>query len=181
MKNMPTFNLSDPIVAAEVQPVSTPVNRRFRDLARHTAALLSKTRSWISALLESRSSARKLWLEETVSLGQKRFLALVNVNGKHLLIGGGAQEVTLLAELGTAKARGATNERRRSRDGRTDAPRPGRKIKAPVQTDLQTGRIKPYAIAAPTLKQLVQVAGEPRAKRTRKRSAQIEAEAGKCA
>ncbi len=181
MKNIRTLNSPSSTVVPNVQPVSSAAHRGFQDLARHTAALLSKVRSWISALQESRSSARKLYLEETVSLGQKRFLALVQVNGKHLLIGGGAQEVTLLADLGKAKERGVASGRRRSSDGRIDAPRPSRKIKVPAQTDLQTSRIMPYTIAAPTFEQLTQVAGKPQTKRTPKRTARIDAEAGKCA
>ena len=181
MKNLRTFNSSLSIFAAEAQPGSSAARRRFQVLARHTAALLSKVRSWITALQESRTNSRKLRLEETVSLGQKRFIALVEVNGKHLLIGGGAQEVRLLADLGTAKKRGAASARRRSRNGSIDASWLGRKIEAPASTNFQTSLISQHTIAAPTLKQPAQDAGKPQAKRTRKRPIRIEAEAGKCA
>lgn len=58
---------------------------------------------WVVRQQQSRSCARRLRLEETISLGQKRFLALVQVDGQRLLVGGGATEVTLLANLGAAE------------------------------------------------------------------------------
>jgi flagellar biogenesis protein FliO len=42
-----------------------------------------------------------LRVSETVSLGDKRFVALVNVGAREFLIGGGTQSVSLLAQWGT--------------------------------------------------------------------------------
>jgi flagellar biogenesis protein FliO len=43
-----------------------------------------------------------LRVHETVSLGEKRFVALLSVEGREFLIGGGPTGVSLLAQLGTA-------------------------------------------------------------------------------
>lgn len=70
--------------------------RRFR-------FLMAAGWKWAVRQQQSRSRARRLRLEETISLGQKRFLALVQIDGQRLLVGGGATEVTLLANLGAAE------------------------------------------------------------------------------
>jgi flagellar biogenesis protein FliO len=43
-----------------------------------------------------------LRLSETLPLGEKRFVALVSVEGREFLIGGGASGVSMLAQLGKA-------------------------------------------------------------------------------
>ena len=43
--------------------------------------------------------ARRLRVSETVSLGEKRFVSIVEVDGNAFLIGGGAGSVCLLTEL----------------------------------------------------------------------------------
>ncbi|MGC9199469.1 MAG: flagellar biosynthetic protein FliO [Acidobacteriaceae bacterium] len=45
------------------------------------------------------TTVRRLRLAETISLGEKRFVAIVAVEGKEFLIGGGAAGMSLLAEL----------------------------------------------------------------------------------
>jgi flagellar biogenesis protein FliO len=44
-----------------------------------------------------------LQVAETVSLGEKRFVAVIKVDGREFLIGGGATNVALLAQLGVKK------------------------------------------------------------------------------
>jgi hypothetical protein len=48
------------------------------------------------------STTKRLHVSETISLGEKRFVAIVAVEGREFLIGGGASGMSLLAELGTA-------------------------------------------------------------------------------
>ncbi len=48
-------------------------------------------------LLQARS--RRLQVHETVQLGEKRFVAILRVDGEQFLIGGSAGHVSLLAEL----------------------------------------------------------------------------------
>jgi hypothetical protein len=46
------------------------------------------------------TAAKRLRLSEVVSLGDKRFVALVNVEGREFLIGGAPSGLSLLAQLG---------------------------------------------------------------------------------
>jgi hypothetical protein len=46
------------------------------------------------------TATKRLRVAETVSLGEKRFVSIVNVEGREFLIGGGTSGVTLLAQLG---------------------------------------------------------------------------------
>jgi hypothetical protein len=58
--------------------------------------LLSRAFSW----LRSASVAPKqLRVEDTVSLGEKRFVAIVHAEGRRFLIGGGSAGVSLLKQL----------------------------------------------------------------------------------
>jgi hypothetical protein len=43
--------------------------------------------------------ARALALKETLSLGEKRFVAVIECDGRRMLVGGGAQSVELIANL----------------------------------------------------------------------------------
>jgi len=47
----------------------------------------------------AQTAVKRLRVAETVSLGEKRFVSIVNVEGREFLIGGGASGVTLLAQL----------------------------------------------------------------------------------
>lgn len=53
-------------------------------------------------------TARRLRVAETISLGEKRFVAIVEVDGMPLLLGGSSTGVVLLKELGQQPA-AATN------------------------------------------------------------------------
>lgn len=46
-----------------------------------------------------RSKSKRLHVAESVSLGEKRFVAVIKVDGREFLIGGGATNVVLLAQL----------------------------------------------------------------------------------
>lgn len=70
----------------------------------NATGLLSRFVRWIMARQKQRNASRSLQLEETVSLGQKRFVALLTVNDQRFLVGGGADDVVLLASLGTVPA-----------------------------------------------------------------------------
>lgn len=70
----------------------------------NATGLLSRFVRWIMARQKQRNASRSLQLEETVSLGQKRFVALLTVNDQRFLVGGGADDVVLLASLGAVPA-----------------------------------------------------------------------------
>lgn len=46
------------------------------------------------------SATKRLRVSETVTLGEKRFVAIVSVEGREFLIGGGTAGISLLAHLG---------------------------------------------------------------------------------
>jgi hypothetical protein len=49
------------------------------------------------------TATKRLRVAETVSLGEKRFVSIVSIEGREFLIGGGTSGVTLLAQLGPAQ------------------------------------------------------------------------------
>ena len=74
--------------------------------SQNAVGLLSRAWRWIQSRRRSRSSTRRLQVEASVSLGEKRFVAVIQVDGLQFLIGGGASNVTLLAELGRKESFG---------------------------------------------------------------------------
>lgn len=64
------------------------------------ARWLARAWSWLQKQ-PAFSGKKKLRVSETVSLGDKRFVAVVHIEGQKFLIGGGASGVSLLAELET--------------------------------------------------------------------------------
>lgn len=60
--------------------------------------LLAKLFSWLRTRYAQRP-VKKLRVSETVSLGEKRFVAILQVDDRKYLIGGGASNVALLASL----------------------------------------------------------------------------------
>ena len=80
-----------PVIADEVS---------LNTLRGHTG-LLSRACAWLRTLQGTRPSARRLRVAETVSLGEKRFVAVVQVDGRHFLLAGGPTNIALLAQLDT--------------------------------------------------------------------------------
>jgi hypothetical protein len=63
------------------------------------------TRAWMWLQKNNKFTVTKqLRVSETVSLGEKRFVALVDIDGQKFLIGGGASGVSLLTSLGTGES-----------------------------------------------------------------------------
>jgi len=65
----------------------------------NAGGLVSRAWRWIREQLEARSGNKRLQLAATVSLGDKRFVAVLKVDGQEFLVGGGAGNVQLLAWL----------------------------------------------------------------------------------
>jgi flagellar biogenesis protein FliO len=59
---------------------------------------LTRAFSWLQSKY-AMTATKRLRVSETVSLGEKRFVALVTVEGREFLIGGGSAGVSLLAQL----------------------------------------------------------------------------------
>lgn len=66
-------------------------------------------RRWVGRLQRLRSARpkRQLKLCETLGLGEKRFLAVVQIERQRFLIGGTATSVALLSELSTERWMGS--------------------------------------------------------------------------
>jgi flagellar biogenesis protein FliO len=75
-----------------------PGNNSLRTF-ENASGLISRAANWIRALQSGRSGTRRLRVSETVSLGEKRFIAVIQVDGQQYLVGGGATNVSLLAQL----------------------------------------------------------------------------------
>ncbi len=68
-------------------------------LQRVARGALARIWSWLHAKY-ALTATRRLRISETVSLGEKRFVAIVTVEDREFLIGGGAAGISLLAKLG---------------------------------------------------------------------------------
>ena len=75
-------------------PAKRHLDRLVR-VASETWGVVSRARGL--RLLQARS--RRLQVQETVQLGEKRFVAILRVDGEQFLIGGGATGVSLLTQL----------------------------------------------------------------------------------
>ena len=85
--------------ASTIKPrqISAPerFQRQIQAMAQQSG-LLGKVLSWFRARATAPSHLR---LAETVSLGEKRFVAIIHVEGRKFLIGGGTAGVSLLTQL----------------------------------------------------------------------------------
>ena len=89
---------SNPIKSVASPPPVLAAEDALSTLRGHTG-LLSRAWGWLQARHVVRSSFRRLRVAETVSLGEKRFVAVVQVDGRHFLLAGGPTNIVLLAQL----------------------------------------------------------------------------------
>jgi hypothetical protein len=75
-----------------------PTESRMTVVA-NPSGLLTRAWMWFRANHGIRSTAKRLKVTSTVSLGDKRFVALIQVDGVEFLVGGGATNVALLAQI----------------------------------------------------------------------------------
>jgi flagellar biogenesis protein FliO len=66
---------------------------------RFTNANPTTVEKWIVQKRTQQLATRRLRVAETVSLGEKRFVSIVQVDGTQFLVGGAAGSVSLLAVL----------------------------------------------------------------------------------
>jgi hypothetical protein len=85
-------------VAAEIELEQTPAATFVLKQSEPPASgFMKRAWSWIN---KKYVPAKQLRVAETISLGEKRFVAVVQVDGRKFLIGGGASGVALLTQLG---------------------------------------------------------------------------------
>jgi Flagellar biosynthesis protein, FliO len=68
-------------------------------LLQNNSGLLTRLLTWIRSRGLGRPSTRRLQVAAVVSLGEKRFVAVIQIDGREFLIGGGATNVAMLAPL----------------------------------------------------------------------------------
>ncbi len=78
------------------------VGRQAATLADALRACWQRVRS-VQQALQARSERRTLRVTESVSLGDKRSVHLIEVDGQRILLGASAAGVTLLSQLPSAK------------------------------------------------------------------------------
>jgi hypothetical protein len=80
---------------------SEPISNQFvaRPVEQAEPGFLVRAWAWMQKKY-TLTATKRLRVAETVSLGEKRFVALISVEGREFLIGGGAAGVSLLAQLG---------------------------------------------------------------------------------
>src|SRR5262249_34555105 len=62
-------------------------------------SILTRAWNWLQGKLKSHQERKRLRVCETVSLGEKRFVAVIQVDGEQFLVGGSASSVSTLARL----------------------------------------------------------------------------------
>ena len=79
---------------------STPAPRATGStLAQTLGVHLRSAWSWLERRRSAHFAARRLHVTETLSLGEKRFVSIIEVDGTQYLIGGSAENVQLLTRL----------------------------------------------------------------------------------
>ena len=73
----------------------TPVQALVQALGRHVRS----ASKWLERRRSAHFAARRLHVTETLSLGEKRFVSIIEVDGTQYLIGGSAENVQLLTRL----------------------------------------------------------------------------------
>jgi hypothetical protein len=83
-------------------PESNLAPRQMKWLRWQAICSDSLRRAWSSLHAKYKiSTTKRLHVSETISLGEKRFVAIVAVEGREFLIGGGVSGISLLAQLGS--------------------------------------------------------------------------------
>jgi len=90
--------MEEPVVSV---PVVEPTNIRRTFAFQRSAFLhvLARGWSWLQGRLKTQQSKKRLRVCESVSLGEKRFIAVVQVDGEQFLVGGSSSSVSTLAHL----------------------------------------------------------------------------------
>jgi len=83
--------------------MSSSIESCANRLPRLRSACWRRIAGWV-ANLGVRRAPKQLHVAETVNLGEKRIVAVVEYEGQKFLVGGGAQSVNLLARLGATES-----------------------------------------------------------------------------
>ena len=86
-------------IGATDSPALLAKNRRFLGMPACDVVRLWRWAGSQVNGLAARQRTRRLRVSETISLGEKRFVSILEVDGEQLLIGGSAENLVLLAKL----------------------------------------------------------------------------------
>jgi flagellar biogenesis protein FliO len=114
--------VSHPAMVERATEESSPVERVHSDVNvnllaayQQVVAVVRQAWQWLQARRQWQLTTKRLALCETVSLGDKRFLAIVKVDGQQFLVGGAAGSVSMLAEInGQGEFASLLQQRRRT-------------------------------------------------------------------
>jgi hypothetical protein len=98
---------------SQVEPLRPAEPRSRAGFRAWSQAVLTKAghaSRWIMQRAKAQQSRRNLRVCETISLGEKRFVAVVQVDAERFLIGGSASGVSLLTRLQETKTFAAALE-----------------------------------------------------------------------
>lgn len=73
--------------------------RLFTGMARSVSAAVVRLSGWASKMRATRAEPRRLRVVDRLALGDKNSVAVVQIDGRRFLVGGGQTGITLLAEL----------------------------------------------------------------------------------
>ncbi len=90
-----TSTLPNPYAPSSVRPCGRGNDASIGNFVWVALSLLG----WLRSLSAGRDAKRRLQVADTVSLGEKRFVAVVQVDGRHFLLAGGPTNIALLAQL----------------------------------------------------------------------------------
>jgi hypothetical protein len=103
------------VIANKISPSASILRRVSSEQVQGALAprLLARARCWLQKSYQF-NTPKRLRIVETVSLGEKRFVALVRVEECEFLVGGGVAGISLLAQLRPAPSTSGCNVKRGS-------------------------------------------------------------------
>ena len=85
------------------EKTSITINQTESSTSLTRQHILSKLWLWTRSRVKIQPRKKRLKVSETVSLGEKRFIAVVQVDGSEFLVGGAPNALSVLAHLETSK------------------------------------------------------------------------------
>jgi flagellar biogenesis protein FliO len=83
----------------QVPPFPVIADTASLNTIRASAGFFARVWAWVLGRYSARSNNKRLRVAETVSLGERRFVAVVQVDGRHFLLAGSPTNIVLLAQL----------------------------------------------------------------------------------
>jgi len=87
------------LVPDQVLPFPLIADEASLSTLRASTSVVARAWAWIQKRQTVTSDSKRLRVAETVSLGEKRFVAVVHVDGRHFLLAGSPTNIVLLAQL----------------------------------------------------------------------------------